>query len=223
MTQRSRKEAQARRALACLVALACLLGSAAAALAQPGPDRILAIVIRGLQTGQVNQAWFGPQLLQVIYQQTNGTFVYTKLVELGPVQNIQVMGQQPVPQGMIYNMRAFHANGATDWQMGISQAYNRIEYLAINVVGNAPPQQPLPPSRPPLAPAPPPSPSTEPTLKPLPVPQPHHPQPPDEPMAPAPPPSAPPVAVPPMPTPSQPPPRGGTGGSDACRLYPNLC
>ncbi|TWT10526.1 hypothetical protein [Reyranella sp. CPCC 100927] len=189
-----------------------LQGVAAIAKAQPSPERILAIVIHGLQTGQVNQGWFGQQLLQVIYQQTNGTFVYNKLVELGPVQNIQIMGQQPVPQGMIYAMRAFHPGGATDWQMGFSQMSNRIEYLAINVVGSTPsPSGPPPVSRQP-----------DPQARPFPRVQPHQPEPPDS----DPPPQrpSPPLAGPPsMPTPSPPPPRGGTGGSEACRLYPNLC
>ena len=190
-----------------LLVLQCFV--AAAATAQATPDRILAIVIHGLQTGQVNQGWFGQQLMQVIYQQTNGTFVYTKLVELGPVQNIQLMGQQPVPQGMIFALRAFHANGATDWQMGLSQVSNRIEYLAINVVGGG-----GPPSRP--APVP-----SAPDVRPFPSPQPHQPQPLDP--LPQPPQRRPPVAEQPMPTPSPTPPRGGTGGGDACRLYPNLC
>src|SRR5688572_25035238 len=74
------------------VGLMCV---SATAMAQNSPERIMATVIRGLQTGQINQSWFGQQLLQTIHQQTNGTFVYQKLVELGPVQNAQVTGQQP--------------------------------------------------------------------------------------------------------------------------------
>jgi len=201
--------------------LVTVLCAAATAMAQNSPDRIMATVIRGLQTGQINQSWFGQQLLQTIHQQTNGTFIYQKLVELGPVQNVQVTGQQPVNQGVIYAMRVTHSNGTTEWQMGISQATNRIEYLAVNVTSaRATP----PPSRQPSAP--PPS-SSEPQLKPLPPraePQPTTPQPTQpQPVEPRPPQRQPPVAGPPMPTPSPVPPSGGTGGSEACRLYPNLC
>lgn len=189
------------------------------AAAQFMPDRVLAAVIRGFQTGQVNQSWFGQQLLQTIYQQTNGTFVYANLVQLGPVQTIQVVGEQPVPQGVIYNMRVFHANGSTEWQMGISRISQRIEYLAVSVTGSAPPRTaPVPAPVPPSAPRPPVT--SEPQLKPLPRPSQPGPQPRTQPPSSPPPAAGPPT---PMPTPSATPPGGGTGGSEACKLYPNLC
>lgn len=200
------------QALGRTVLFLALLVASGAAMAQNTPDRILATVIRGLQTGQINQSWFGPQLLQTIHQQTNGTFVYQPLVQLGQVMNIQVTAQQPMAQGVVYAMRAFHANGATDWQMGISRITNRIEYLAINVASTGPttPTTPTVPAPPPVA--------TEPERKALPFPG----RPEAPPQAPQPP-RQPPVAGPPMPTPSPTPPAGGTGGSEACRLYPNLC
>ena len=200
---------RALRELCRAVVFIGLMCVSATAMAQNTPDRILATVIRGLQTGQINQSWFGQQLLQTIHQQTNGTFVYQKLVELGPVQNAQVTGQQPVANGVIYAIRVQHANGGTEWQMGISSQTNRIEYLAVNVTQAraAPPSPPPPPP--------------EPQLKPLPFPgqRPSEPQTPPQP----PPQRQPPVASPPMPTPSPAPSAGGTGGSEACRLYPNLC
>jgi hypothetical protein len=208
------------RALWCALLFIAALAVCQSAAAQFMPDRVLAAVIRGFQTGQVNQSWFGQQLLQTIYQQTNGTFVYANLVQLGPVQTIQVVGEQPVPQGVIYNMRVFHANGSTEWQMGISRISQRIEYLAVSVTGSAPPRTaPVPAPTPPPTPAPRPPVTSEPQLKPLPRPSQPGPQPRTQP------PSPPPAAGPPtpMPTPSATPPGGGTGGSEACKLYPNLC
>jgi hypothetical protein len=211
--------------LVLMLAVWATLAVCGAAMAQPNPQYVLGVVIRGLQTGNLNQNWFGQEVLARIRQQTDGTFIYQNLVRLGPVQRIVVVGEQPMNNGTIYNLKATHPGGETEWQMGISRVSNRIEYLAVNVVGSQPTAPP--PSRP----VPQPEPRTsdvepEPPLKPLPYPQsppPYGPGP-STPtgIEPAPPSSRPPPP-PPMPTPSPVPPGGGTGGSDACKLYPNLC
>ena len=128
--------------------------------AQVDPRQILAGMISQLQTGTPNPMWYGAQLWQTISLQTGYTGVYPQLVQLGPVQNVVVTQQQPLPQGWLFAMTAQHSNGQSTWQIGISSMSNRIEYANFNV-GWSPTPFPLPTN-----PAPSPSPEPGPTPRP---------------------------------------------------------
>lgn len=128
--------------------------------AQKDPRPILAGMISQLQTGTPNPMWYGVQLWQTIALQTGYTGVYPQLVQLGPVQNVVVTQQQPLPQGWLYAMTAQHSNGQSTWQIGISIMSNRIEYANFNV-GWSPTPFPLP-TNPAPSPSPGPSPTPEP-------------------------------------------------------------
>ena len=62
------------------------------AVPQSGPVTAMAQIIGGLQTGNMNWGRVYPNVRQVIAQQTGGTGRYLPLAQLGPVQNIVMVG-----------------------------------------------------------------------------------------------------------------------------------
>ncbi|EEK3157001.1 hypothetical protein G9U60_004547, partial [Salmonella enterica subsp. diarizonae serovar 38:[k]:z35:-] len=83
------------------------------------PRNVLASVIYQLQTGTLMQNWYGPNLWQVMYQQTNGSGIYPQLRMLGPVQQVTLLESQGFPQGNVFKLRANHQAGTSDWVLGI--------------------------------------------------------------------------------------------------------
>ena len=126
------------------------------AAAQASLEQILTSVIQQFQTGQLNPNWYGFQLWQTIAAQTWNTGVYPQLVNLGPVESVQVLDQIQLPAGPVYRMMAEHRNGASYWDLGISYWTGRIEYGNF-YVGSSP--APLPTEAPtPTGPSPRPNP-----------------------------------------------------------------
>ena len=108
------------------------------------PRQVLSQVISAFQNGGPPQVytWFGPQLYQTVYMQTNGSGFYPPLRQLGPVTGMQVTGQQQLPAGPVYAIRARHQSGqSTDWYIGFGQFTNKIEYLNFQFVNQG---QPVP-------------------------------------------------------------------------------
>ena len=101
--------------------------AASVARAQGGPTGAMAQIIVGLQTGNMNWGRFYPNVKQVIAQQTQGTGRYIQLAQLGPVQNIVLVGGIQLPLGWIYNFRSFFPGGAVDWQVASDNAGNVLQ------------------------------------------------------------------------------------------------
>lgn len=152
-----------RRALPLALIALLVLGSRVPAWAQGfDPRQALAAVIVQLQTGQPNPGWYGQQLWMTMAFQTGSTGVYPVLVQAGPVTDVQVTQQQPLPNGILFQLVSTHQTGLRlAWTMGISTLTNRIELLNFGPAQSAPPlpaPTPLPAPSPRIAPAPTPSP-----------------------------------------------------------------
>lgn len=126
-----------------LVALALALVLTTPARAQFDPRTTLMQMILQLQTGTPNPGWYGVDLWQTMAMQTGNSGVYPILVQLGPVQQVTVTGQMPLPTGQLYTLTAHHQNGVSTWTIGISSLTRRIEYANFNV-GGAPSALPYP-------------------------------------------------------------------------------
>jgi hypothetical protein len=98
--------------------------------AQSDPRQILRGMITQAQTGTPNPTWYGTELWQTIAIQTGYTGLYPQLVQLGPVRNVTISQQVPLPTGVIYAGTAQHARGTSYWEFGISTLTNRIEYAS---------------------------------------------------------------------------------------------
>ena len=114
----------------CAVILGAMLGSipSRAAHAQFDVRVVLMQVILQLQTGSPDPSWYGAELWQTIALQTGNTGVYPWLAQLGPVQNVYLNSQEPLPTGELYLLTAQHQNGTSTWILGISTMTGRIEY-----------------------------------------------------------------------------------------------
>jgi hypothetical protein len=130
------------------------------AFAQYDVELILRQVISQLQTGSPNPTWYGIQLWNTIAFQTGNTGIYPQLVLFGPVNNITITQQQPLPTGMLYSATVKHQNGTSTWILGISSLTNRIEYANVNF-GGIPQQIPSGASNVPAGPNPPSNPPPE--------------------------------------------------------------
>jgi hypothetical protein len=136
-----------------LLAVVLLVASEVPGAAQE-PRTLVVSAVRALQTG--NLSIFGTQAQQRVRFQTGPSGVYHPLVAIGPITNVVVLGQAPMPQGVVIQGRAFHANGLSDWTLAYSFITQRIEFGNFNI-----PMQGLPPPTPtPASPAPGPPPST---------------------------------------------------------------
>lgn len=126
-----------------------LLLSPTAARAQD-MQQILLGIIQQLQVGRPNPDWYGFQLWETIHMQTRNTGgVYPQLVQLGRATNAVVEQQIPMPQGMLYSMRATHEHGTSIWNLGYDRIRNRIEYADFNI---GPQSMPLPSASQPATP-----------------------------------------------------------------------
>src|SRR4051812_11141122 len=96
----------------CWIALAIIL-IAFPAYCQTDASSILRQVILQLQTGRPDANWYGAQLWQTIALQTGFTGIYPQLVQLGPVSNITVTQQAPLPSGVLYAATVQHQNGTS--------------------------------------------------------------------------------------------------------------
>lgn len=56
---------------------------------------------------------------RLISSQTQGTFQYRALAQLGAPRQSQVAGKQPVPLGMVVYCQVNHDRGVSYWQVGI--------------------------------------------------------------------------------------------------------
>ena len=146
---------------AALLLVICTLMMHQGVTAQVDPRQVLMGMIHQLQTGTPNPTWYGMELWQTIAMQTGNTGVYNQLSQLGPVQNVGVIGQQPLPFGFLYAMTAQHQHGQSTWIFGLSSMSNRIEYAYFEV-GQHAQQSPFP------FPTPPPNPPTDSRTSPVP-------------------------------------------------------
>jgi hypothetical protein len=178
----------------CLL-LAAFLGviPSRASRAQFDVRAVLMQVILQLQTGNPNPSWYGAQLWQTIALQTGNTGVYPWLVQLGVVQNVTLLQQEPLPSGMLYLLTAQHQNGTSNWILGISTLTGRIEYATAEM-GASGQSLPNPQAPPQLQPQTQTQPQLQPSQQPLPS---------DNP--------------PPNPAPAP------SDNSEACKKFPNLC
>jgi hypothetical protein len=112
------------------IAVVALVVAGSAVQAQSDPRQILSGMIQQVQTGRPNPNWYGAELWQLIAYQTGNTGVYPQLAQLGPVRDIAINQQLPLPIGVIYAMTAQHARGRSYWEFGISTLTNRIEYAS---------------------------------------------------------------------------------------------
>lgn len=109
------------------------------------------------------QSAFGQQALFAIFQQTGGTGRYPPLVQLGPVHNVMIGGENVLPLGSFLTCRTVHQNGYADWQLAFSQMTQRFENFQFNSVpGGNPNPNPTP--------NPTPNPNPNPTPNPVPKP-----------------------------------------------------
>lgn len=88
-----------------------------------------------------------PQLLNVVVQQTGGSGCYPAIASAGPVQSMQIVGQQIYPLGPIFVIRVAHTSVIADWTIGFNQFTSKVEYLTFQSANNAPilPQPGSPP------------------------------------------------------------------------------
>jgi len=113
----------------------CALALAACndTVAQQFDPRIaLGQLIQAFQNCVASPAYLmmGPQLYQTVWLQTGGTGCYPTIRAAGPVQNMQVIEQQALPNGMVYAIRVVHAYGSSvDWFIGINQFTGKVDYL----------------------------------------------------------------------------------------------
>ncbi|WP_170318993.1 hypothetical protein [Agrobacterium tumefaciens] len=113
------------------------------------------------------QSAFGQHALFAIFQQTGGTGRYLPLVQLGPVHNVMIGGENVLPLGSFLTCRTVHQNGYADWQLAFSQMTQRFENFQFNSVpGGNPNPNPTP------NPTPNPNPNPNPNPTPNPVPKP---------------------------------------------------
>jgi hypothetical protein len=113
------------------LAIVALIGVGTSVEAQQSdPRQILGAMIYQVQTGKPNPSWYGAELWQTIAYQTGNTGVYPQLAQLGPVRDITVDQQLPLPIGVLYAMTAEHTRGISHWEFGISTLTNRIEYAS---------------------------------------------------------------------------------------------
>lgn len=128
------------------ITILALAMAASTVHAQSDPRQILRGMIAQVQTGSPNPAWYGAELWQTIALQTGYTGIYPQLTQLGPVRDVTINEQLPLPIGVIYAMTARHARGTSYWEFGISTLTNRIEYAsfradpgAVGAVSTPPP------------------------------------------------------------------------------------
>jgi hypothetical protein len=124
---------------------------------QSDPRQILNGMISQVQTGKPNPSWYGVELWQTIAYQTGNTGVYPQLAQLGPVRDITINQELPLPIGVLWAMTAQHTRGTSYWEFGISTLTNRIEYFSFRT---APGLNELPAPLPEPEPAPSPRPNT---------------------------------------------------------------
>lgn len=147
------------RSLPCLAIVSCLAGVAWASPATAQSQSLCNVQAMGLlvshfQTGQIYLPAFSPEMQQLIMTQTGGTRQYPTLMQLGAVQNIQVIGAQQLPYGAVCGYSVQFLKGALLLQ--VASGYNNIIYgLQFFPV----PQQQPGPSAPGPDPAPPPGPT----------------------------------------------------------------
>lgn len=95
---------------------------------QADPRTVLMGMIQQLQTGTPNPSWYSPQLWNTIAMQTGNTGLYHQLAALGPVSGVTINQKQQLPGGNLYAMTAKHHNGTSNWNLGLADSPNRIEY-----------------------------------------------------------------------------------------------
>jgi len=133
-----------------ILALFTLAADPAAAQQQMGSQAAMnacATIATLLQMGGPQlQSAFGQQALFAIFQQTGGTGRYPPLVQLGPVHNVMIGGENVLPLGSFLTCRTVHQNGYADWQLAFSQMTQRFENFQFNSVpgGIANPTPPTP-------------------------------------------------------------------------------
>jgi hypothetical protein len=166
------------------------------AFAQVDPRVPLGLLIQAFQNCGPPAVYqmLSPQLWQLVYVQTGGSGCFAQIRAAGPVQAMQVLDQQVLPNGTVWVVRVVHLTGATvDWFIGINRL-GKVEVLTFQNPQQAAPSVATGPVLPlgggiPTAPAP-----------------------------------ATPTPVSPAPSPPAQPPTGGGGNTNAgCALYPAMC
>jgi hypothetical protein len=99
--------------------------------AQPNPTVILGEMISAFQNCGPPQAYqmLAPQLFQIISLQTGNAGCYPQIRAAGPVQNMQIIGQQMFPIGPLYIIRVQHPSVTVDWFIGLNQFTGQIQFL----------------------------------------------------------------------------------------------
>lgn len=95
------------------------------------PRATLSTLISAFQNCGPPQAYqlLSPQLYQLIWMQTNGMGCYPQIRAAGPVQGMQIVGQQQFPIGPLFAIRVRHQMTTVDWFIGMNQFTGRVEYL----------------------------------------------------------------------------------------------
>lgn len=98
---------------------AACVGSGATAVAAQTPcnPSAMALMVQHFQSGSVYLPAFAWPVRQLVLQQTNGTTYYPQLAALGPLQNVNVIGAQPLPNGIICGFATQFAGLNLVWQV----------------------------------------------------------------------------------------------------------
>jgi hypothetical protein len=115
----------------CGICVALYLSTLSLALAQDLRG-IVAAAAQGLQTG--NLSMFGNQARQRIIFQVGPGGVWYPMAQLGPITNVIIANQYPMPTGVVFQGRAFHQQGFSDWTLGYSYQSQKIEFGNFNPV-----------------------------------------------------------------------------------------
>jgi hypothetical protein len=91
--------------------------STAATAQTPCNPPSMSLMIQHFQSGSVHLPAFAWPVRQLILQQTGGTTYYPQLAALGPLQNVTVVGAQPLPNGIVCGFATQFATVNLLWQV----------------------------------------------------------------------------------------------------------
>lgn len=121
------------------------------------PRSVLSALIQAFQFCGPPQTYslLGPVLYQTVWMQTGGRGCYQQIAALGPVRSLTILNRTNYPNGPIYTIRSDHQAGTFFWQIGISLASQKVEYLSSGPLQPYFPPSPTAPSTPAADTAPP--------------------------------------------------------------------
>jgi hypothetical protein len=107
---------------------------------------VIAVAAQGIQSGNLTMfGWHAAQKLRNLLGFGLGAVLYQRLASLGPVGNVVILQQFPMPNGIVTQGRAIHQNGFSDWTIGFSYLTQKIEFGQFNAVQTtSTPTSPIP-------------------------------------------------------------------------------